>query len=77
MAAGGLDRRGGLPRADRHPSFHGGFQRAFVHPVVLTTVLLSIRRHHLAAALTAAGSAMRNFAAVYDIACIARSHSSP
>jgi hypothetical protein len=38
--------------------FHGGFPRAFVHPVVLLTVLLAIRRHHLAAALTAAAGAL-------------------
>ena len=38
--------------------FHGGFPRAFVHPVVLATVLLSIRRHHVAAALTAAAGAL-------------------
>lgn len=38
--------------------FHGGFQRAFVHPVVLLTVLLAMRRHHLAAALVAAAAAL-------------------
>jgi len=38
--------------------FHGGFPRAFVHPVVLLTVLMSMRRHFLAAALVAAGGAL-------------------
>ncbi len=38
--------------------FHGGFPRAFVHPVVLLTVLLSMRRHRLGAALVAAGGAL-------------------
>jgi len=38
--------------------FHGGFPRAFVHPVVLLTVLLALRRRHLAAALVAAGGAL-------------------
>ena len=38
--------------------FHGGFPRAFVHPVVLATVLLALRRHQLAAALVAAGGAL-------------------
>jgi hypothetical protein len=38
--------------------FHGGFPRAFVHPVVLLTVLLAIRRHHLLAAATAAAGAL-------------------
>jgi hypothetical protein len=38
--------------------FHGGFPRAFVHPVVLLTVLLLMRRHLLWAALVAAGGAL-------------------
>jgi hypothetical protein len=38
--------------------FHGGFPRAFVHPVVLFAALLALRRHHLAAALVAAGGAL-------------------
>jgi hypothetical protein len=38
--------------------FHGGFPRAFVHPVVLLCVLLAMRRHHLGAALVAAGGAL-------------------
>lgn len=38
--------------------FHGGFPRAFVHPVVLLTVLLAMKRHHLGAALVAAGGAL-------------------
>jgi hypothetical protein len=38
--------------------FHGGFPRAFVHPVVLLTVLLALRRRSLAAALVAAGGAL-------------------
>ncbi len=38
--------------------FHGGFPRAFVHPAVLLTVLLAMRRHNLAAAIVAAGSAL-------------------
>lgn len=38
--------------------FHGGFPRAFVHPVVLLTVLLALRRRHLSAALVAAGGAL-------------------
>ena len=38
--------------------FHGGFPRAFVHPVVLLTVLMSMRRHFLVAALVAAGGAL-------------------
>jgi len=38
--------------------FHGGFPRAFVHPVVLLTALPALRRHHLAAALVAAGGAL-------------------
>ena len=38
--------------------FHGGFPRAFVHPAVLITVLLAIRRREPAAALVAAGSAL-------------------
>jgi hypothetical protein len=37
--------------------FYGGFPRAFVHPVVLLTVLLAMRRQHLAAALVAVGGA--------------------
>ena len=38
--------------------FHGGFPRAFVHPVVLGCVLLAIRRRDLAAAGLAGGSAL-------------------
>ena len=38
--------------------FHGGFPRAFVHPVVLLTVLLAMRRHELGAALVAAAGAL-------------------
>jgi len=38
--------------------FYGGFPRAFVHPVVLLTVLLAMRRHHLAAALVAVAGAL-------------------
>jgi hypothetical protein len=38
--------------------FYGGFPRAFVHPVVLLTVLLALRKQHLAAALVAAGGAL-------------------
>ena len=38
--------------------FYGGFPRAFVHPVVLLTVLLALRRRYLAAALVAAGGAL-------------------
>ena len=38
--------------------FHGGFPRAFVHPVVLLTVLLAMRRRHAAAAAVAAGGAL-------------------
>lgn len=38
--------------------FHGGVPRAFVHPVVLLTVLLALRRRHLGAALVAAGGAL-------------------
>jgi Predicted membrane protein (DUF2079) len=38
--------------------FYGGFPRAFVHPVVLLTVLLALRRHHLRAALVAAAGAL-------------------
>jgi hypothetical protein len=38
--------------------FYGGFPRAFVHPVVLLTVLLSLRGHGRAAALVAAGGAL-------------------
>ena len=38
--------------------FYGGFPRAFVHPVVLLTVLLALRDRRLAAALVAAGGAL-------------------
>jgi hypothetical protein len=38
--------------------FYGGFPRAFVHPVVLLTVLLALKRRDLAAALVAAGGAL-------------------
>jgi hypothetical protein len=38
--------------------FHGGFPRAFVHPVVLLTVLLAMRRRFAAAAVVAAGGAL-------------------
>jgi Predicted membrane protein (DUF2079) len=38
--------------------FYGGFPRGFVHPVVLLTVLLALRRQHLGAALVAAGGAL-------------------
>jgi hypothetical protein len=38
--------------------FHGGFPRAFVHPVVLLTVLLALKRHNTAAALVAAAGAL-------------------
>ena len=38
--------------------FYGGFPRAFVHPVVLLTVLLALRNHQLAAALVAAAGAL-------------------
>ncbi|HEY8582725.1 MAG TPA: hypothetical protein VIL49_07250, partial [Capillimicrobium sp.] len=38
--------------------FHGGFPRAFVHPVVLLCVLLAIRDRRLAAALTATAGAL-------------------
>lgn len=38
--------------------FYGGFPRAFVHPVVLATVLLALRRRYLAAALVAASGAL-------------------
>jgi hypothetical protein len=38
--------------------FYGGFPRAFVHPVVLATVLLALRRRDLSAALVAAGGAL-------------------
>jgi hypothetical protein len=38
--------------------FYGGFPRAFVHPVVLLTVLLSLRDRRLAAALVAAAGAL-------------------
>jgi hypothetical protein len=38
--------------------FHGGFPRAFVHPVVLLTVLLALKQRHLPAALVAAGGAL-------------------
>jgi hypothetical protein len=46
-----------LAMVDIH-RFHGGFPRAFVHPVVLSTVLLSLRRQPLAASLVAAGGAV-------------------
>ena len=38
--------------------FHGGFPRAFVHPVVLLTVLLAMRRHQSWAALVAASGVL-------------------
>jgi hypothetical protein len=38
--------------------FYGGFPRAFVHPVVLLTVLLALRDRQLAAALVAAAGAL-------------------
>ena len=38
--------------------FYGGFPRAFVHPVVLLTVLLAMRDRQLLAALVAAGGAL-------------------
>ena len=38
--------------------FYGGFPRAFVHPVVLLTVLLALRDRRLAAALVAAAGAL-------------------
>lgn len=38
--------------------FHGGFPRAFVHPVVLLTVLFALRNRNVAAALTAAAGAL-------------------
>jgi Predicted membrane protein (DUF2079) len=38
--------------------FHGGFPRAFVHPVVLGCVLLSMRGHLLAAAVVAGVAAL-------------------
>jgi hypothetical protein len=38
--------------------FYGGFPRAFVHPVVLLTVLLALRNQQLAAALVAAAGAL-------------------
>jgi hypothetical protein len=38
--------------------FYGGFPRAFVHPVVLLTVLLAMRRRDLAAALVAVAGAL-------------------
>jgi hypothetical protein len=38
--------------------FYGGFPRAFVHPVVLLTVLLALKQRNLAAALVAAGGAL-------------------
>ena len=38
--------------------FYGGFPRAFVHPVVLLSVLLAMRRHHLTAAVVAAAGAL-------------------
>jgi hypothetical protein len=38
--------------------FYGGFPRAFVHPIVLSTVLLAMRRQDLGASLVAAGGAL-------------------
>src|SRR5215216_1008171 len=38
--------------------FYGGFPRAFVHPVVLLTVLLAMRRRHLSAAVVTVGGAL-------------------
>jgi hypothetical protein len=38
--------------------FYGGFPRAFVHPVVLLTVLLAMKRQHLAAAVVAVAGAL-------------------
>jgi hypothetical protein len=38
--------------------FYGGYPRGFVHPFVLLTVLLAMRRHHLGAALVAAAGAL-------------------
>jgi len=38
--------------------FYGGFPRAFVHPVVLLTVLFALRDRRLGAALTAAAGAL-------------------
>ena len=38
--------------------FHGGFPRAFVHPVVLLTVLLALHHRHLRAALAAGAGAL-------------------
>src|ERR671914_1626723 len=38
--------------------FYGGFPRAFVHPVVLLTVLLALKQRNLAAALVASGGAL-------------------
>jgi hypothetical protein len=38
--------------------FHGGFPRAFVHPVVLGCVLLAIRERPIAAAVLAGGAAL-------------------
>jgi hypothetical protein len=38
--------------------FHGGFPRGFVHPVVLLTVLLAVKRRPLSAALVAGGGAL-------------------
>jgi hypothetical protein len=38
--------------------FYGGFPRAFVHPVVLLTVLLAMRRREPAAAMVAAGGGL-------------------
>jgi hypothetical protein len=38
--------------------FYGGFPRAFVHPVVLLTALLAMKRYHLAAAVVAVAGAL-------------------
>ncbi|HTE60557.1 MAG TPA: hypothetical protein VK631_09420, partial [Solirubrobacteraceae bacterium] len=38
--------------------FHGGFPRGFVHPIVLLTVLLAVKRRPLIAALVAGGGAL-------------------
>jgi hypothetical protein len=38
--------------------FYGGFPRAFVHPVVLLTVLLAMKNRHLAAAVVAVAGAL-------------------
>ncbi len=46
-----------LALSDIH-RFYGGFPRAFVQVAVLLTVLLTIRRHPLAAALAASGAAL-------------------